>query len=73
MLVSMAVHPTAGFQDGSWPGGTVVAWAMNGRAANKAPNPTRTTSAIAVATDPDRVRCARETAIISTPTGAIRV
>ena len=65
MLASTAVHPTAGFQDGSWPGRTVVAWAMNGRSANKAPNPTRTTSAIAVATGRDR--CARDTVSFQRP------
>ena len=47
IVVRIAVQETAGFQDGSVPGATVVLWADNGCAASKTDEPTSAASIIA--------------------------
>ena len=69
ILVRTAVQGTAGFQDGSWPGGTVVPWAMYGCTANKAPRPMITTSTNALVTN--LVCCGRDIVISSAPVNVV--
>src|SRR5437867_6987975 len=69
ILVRTAVQGTAGFQDGSWPGGTVVPLAMYGRTPNKAPRPMITTSTKALVTN--LVCCGRDMAVLSAPVNVV--
>ena len=70
ILVRTAVQGTAGFHDGSWPGGIVVPWVMYGYTPNKAPRPMMATNTIALGTN--LVRCGRDTVILSAPVNVVR-
>ena len=70
ILVRTAVQGTAGFHDGSWPGGIVVPWVMYGYTPNKAPRPMMATNTIALGTN--LVRCGRDMVILSAPVNVVR-
>jgi len=70
ILVRTAVQGTAGFHDGSWPGGIVVPWVMYGYTPNKAPRPMMATNTIALGTN--LVRCGRDMVILSAPANVVR-